>query len=118
MTDERELDEQTIQTAQGQIFLAYLQMAGINYRAQAPDPEEQVAWLPRTSRELKEEAWAYADKFIQEENTRNFRIGKFAPSNYRALVYTIEAARLLCGPTDYKAVELLKMACEQAERAW
>jgi hypothetical protein len=87
------------------------------YRAQAPGDgfgnvnlsEEEL----EDSQRLADEASAYADRFIAEENTTNFHIGVSNYVSNRALVYTIEASRLLCAASEPVALTLLEMAVEE-----
>lgn len=115
------------QTEHERICEAYLEMAGkLKYRPAAPGDgmgsislsEEQLADGER----LAEEASRYAREFIAEENTLNFRIGVADWHTNRALVYTIEAARLLCagycGWEPETAMRLLEMAREEAMEQW
>jgi hypothetical protein len=101
---------------------AYMHMATeAHYRPQAPSdgmsnilpsPEQLTDATDATRLErgaIVYEALTYATRFIQEENTRHFSIGVSNYSTNRALVYTIEAARLLCSGTgDDFAVKLLQ----------
>jgi hypothetical protein len=62
---------------------------------------------------LKAEARKYAEQFIREENSRKFFIGVSKWSTNRALVFTIEAARRLCGADHEMALRLLRMAIDE-----
>lgn len=67
---------------------------------------------------LEKESAVYAARFIREENTNHYFIGCANWSTNRALVYTIEAARLLCGGMDdERAVKLLRMAAHEIKRS-
>lgn len=93
---------------------AYLNMANeAQYRPQLSNDligdmtEEELSDAGR----LEEEAAAYAMEFIrQEDSPDKFHIGISNFRTNRALVYTIEAARLLCGGRDATAMKLLEMA--------
>jgi hypothetical protein len=64
---------------------------------------------------LQDEAASYAGRFVAEEQTTKFHIGVSDYTTNRALVYTIEAARLLCGGllgVDH-ALKLLEMAAAE-----
>jgi len=97
---------------------AYLKMANVaKYRPEAPSDgclsREELADPKR----LNKEASDYADRFLEAENTLDFRIGVRHWDHNRVLVYTMEAARLLCcgsGTTDF-AIRLLKLALEEAK---
>ena len=102
----------------GRIRKAYFKMVHVaKYRPQAHSdgclsPEEQA-----DPRRLNKEASDYADRFLEAENTLDFRIGVRHWDHNRVLVYTVEAARLLCrGPdaTDF-AIRLLKLALAEAK---
>jgi hypothetical protein len=66
----------------------------------------------RDPQRLSAEAQDYAVEFLEEEQQMRFRIGCSDFRTNRALVYTIEAARLLCGGLvgDLYAIKLLNMA--------
>jgi hypothetical protein len=85
---------------------AYIEMARqANYR-----PEAAVG--SSAGSDVRDEAVSYAKRFISEEQTTEFHIGVSDYTTNRALVYTIEAARLLCGGmlgVDH-ALKLLEMA--------
>jgi len=64
---------------------------------------------------LRDEAISCAKQFVAEEQTTEFHIGVSDYTTNRALVYTIEAARLLCGGllgVDH-ALKLLEMAVQE-----
>ncbi len=68
---------------------AYIEMATqANYRPQSPSDGVNSG--------LHEEAASYAKRFVAEEQTGKFHIGISDYTTNRGLVYTIEAARLLC----------------------
>lgn len=103
---------------------AYLRMAReAKYRPQAPS--DGFGNIQLTEKELQDperldkEASEYARRFIKEENSTGFHIGVSDYRTNRALVFTIEAARLLCGPHDSHsfALKLLEMAVEEAKEA-
>src|ERR1700680_1686531 len=89
------------------------------YRPQAPSDgmgtvlltEEELA----DPQVLAEEASDYAATFIRQETSSRFDIGTSNYSTNRALVYTIEAAKNLCGAADHVALKLLKMAIKEIE---
>jgi hypothetical protein len=99
---------------------AYLKMAELaRYRPCAPGDgcggtylsEEELADPDR----LEEEASEYATRFIEEEDRVSFRIGVSNSRTNRALVFTIEAGRLLCGGDDDRALKLLRLAIHDIE---
>jgi hypothetical protein len=99
---------------------AYLQMAErANFRPYAPgDGMGNTELSPselRDSNRLAEEASAYAEKFIAEENTRKFHIGVSNFETNRAFVYLIEACRCLCAGASGEpvALDLLQMAVDE-----
>lgn len=102
------------------IVEAYEQMASkARYRPAAPGDGlgsvELSAEELEDSDVLREEAVLYAKRFIEEENKLHFKIGISNWSTNRALVYTIEAARLMCGGMgqNSRALKLIKMAAEE-----
>jgi hypothetical protein len=80
------------------------------YRPHAPS--DGLGNIPVDSPLSDDEATAYAQQFIEEENTRRFHIGVSNFRTNRAFVYAIEAARLLCGGirSEPHALRLLEMA--------
>jgi hypothetical protein len=112
------------ETSSDRIAEAYVEMAKrVKYRPQAPGDgfgevslsEEELADEDR----LLNESYAFADRFIREEETRAFWIGCSDFRTKRAFVYTIEAARMLAtgsiGIT--RALKLLSMALKDARQA-
>jgi hypothetical protein len=94
---------------------AYVRMAEVgDYRPQAPgDGVGGVYLTPEQCADpalLAKEAVAYARRLSAEEDTGSYRIGCTNFSSNRAFVWTIEAARSLCGAADDVAIELLTMA--------
>jgi hypothetical protein len=103
------------------IVEAYLKMAEeAKYRPAAPGDGMGNVYL--TAEEiadpdiLQKEAVKYADEFLREEDL-HFTIGVSDFSTNRALVYTVEAARALCGVNHDLASTLLKMAAEETRAA-
>jgi hypothetical protein len=112
------------ETERERIVEAYIQMAEkAKYRPQAPSDgfgnielsEEDLA----DPEVLADEAAAYADRFIEDEDRGKFHIGVSDWYTNRALVYTIEAARLLCmtRPSAVYALKLLEMAAVEVKEA-
>jgi uncharacterized protein YozE (UPF0346 family) len=104
------------------IAQAYVAMARqAKYRPAAPG--DGFGGISLTTAELADpvllnaEAQRYAERFIEEEDSHsnNFRIGISNYTTNRALVYAIEAARLLCGGADAIAAKLLHMAAVEVE---
>lgn len=61
------------------------------------------------------EAEEYAERFLRQEDTGKFIIGVSNGSSLIALVYAIEAARLLCAGADAEdtAIKLLELALDE-----
>jgi hypothetical protein len=104
------------------ICQAYVRMAHeARYRPAAPSD----GWgsIQLSAEELNDphildaEAREYAERFIREENRRQFYIGCSKWSTNRALVFTIEAARALCECADEHALRLLRMATDEVTKA-
>jgi hypothetical protein len=74
---------------------------------------------PETEARVLKEASAYAQRFIaEEEDGGRFRIGVGDFATLRALVYAVEACRLLCAADDIGlAHDLLALAVEEVRRA-
>jgi hypothetical protein len=103
---------------------AYINMAKqAHYRPAAPGDgcggiylsDEELSDPQR----LKREAQQYAVEFLRLEEGMNFHIGHADFSTNRALVYTIEAARQLCGGFLSRpyALKLLEMAQAEVKAA-
>jgi hypothetical protein len=87
------------------IYQAYLRMAReATYWPAAPGDGLGSTHLFREDLKdlhiLEAEAREYAERFIREEDSLQFQIGCSNWSTNRALVFVIEAARLLCGGAD------------------
>jgi hypothetical protein len=100
---------------------AYLLMAQeAKYRPQAPSDGFGTLLLTREQvrdpHRLTEETLAYVERFEKEEDTRSFNIGCSNFTTNRALIWTIEAARSLCGGVDDLALQLLEMAVDEIKR--
>jgi hypothetical protein len=96
-------------------------MANAGYRPAAPSDGFGHIQLTREQlddrQRLDWEAVEYAVAFVCEDDARTFNIGCSNYATNRALVLTIEAARLLCGgfDGDQHAVRLLKLAITEIE---
>lgn len=106
------------------VLEAYLKMANeLRYRPAAPSDGMGNIHLSKEEstdhQRLREEAATYADEFIQEENTRSFRIGVADGSMQRAFVYTLEAAKQMCSGKAGRpwAAKLLEMASAELGKA-
>jgi hypothetical protein len=98
---------------------AYLRMAReAKYRPQAPSngftgdialTKQQLADPIR----LKQEATKYALQFNAEEDTLRFQLGCSDFPTNMAFVWTVEAARALCGARPDLAFDLLLMAVKE-----
>jgi hypothetical protein len=98
---------------------AYVMMAdGAKYRPQAPGDgrgninltDRQLADRTR----LEREAIEYGCSFANEENTE-FAIGYSRFETNRAFVFAIEAARLMAGCDDERALKILALATKELE---
>jgi hypothetical protein len=111
-----------IQSEKSRIEEAYRQMASrIRYRPAAPGNGLGNIWLSEEEladpERLAREAAFYATRFIAEEDDGSFALGVSNFATNRALVYTIEAARLLNGADNSRALLLLAMAREEILKA-
>jgi hypothetical protein len=105
-------------------YHAYLRMAEeARYRPQAPSDGCGNIQLAQDEFEepdrLHQEAVAYALGFAREEDGLTFDIGCSDFQTNRAFVWTIEAARLLCGGAESNAfaLKLLEMAAREVKAA-
>jgi hypothetical protein len=100
---------------------AYLLMAKAGYRPGAPSDGFGNISLNRAQlldhARLEREADFYADSFRREENEARFWIGCADFKRTQALVYAIEASRLLCGMDSAVpfAGKLLRLALGEIE---
>jgi hypothetical protein len=73
--------------------------------------------VPVEELDLDEEAYEYAERWNAEEDRGDYSIGS-AHGEYRpAIIWAVEAARLLCGGvgSEENAVILLRMAADAIE---
>jgi hypothetical protein len=102
----------------GRICEAYFKMANVaKHRPEAPSDGCLSGEEMADPRRLNKEASDYADRFLEAENALDFRIGVRHWNHNRVLVYTMEAARLLCCGSDATdlAIRLLKLALAEAK---
>jgi hypothetical protein len=99
---------------------AYLAMRNAGYR---PAPRDGLGSVDLSAEQihnkpiLKDLAQDYANVFLKEEASLHFHIGNSNYETNRALVFAIEAARLLCcGDADRLAVKLLGMAIDEIKK--
>jgi hypothetical protein len=105
-TEEERIEERIVE--------AYLAMAKAGYRPIVRD--DLNAEELKSKRILNDEAKRYTARFLQEEDSFDFHIGCSSFETNRALVFTIEAARLLCSGADTLAVKLLGMATDEVKK--
>jgi hypothetical protein len=103
---------------------AYKEMAQrAKYRPMSPGDGlgscDLTEWELRDPVRLDVEAEKYAAEFYREDDECVFTIGCSNGTTNKAFVYTIEAARALCGGFGREdlAKDLLKMALAEIERA-
>ena len=101
---------------------AYLRMAKeAHYRPKAPgDGCGNVSLTAKEAADqgrLEGEAIAYAKASDVEEDERTFVIGCSEYQTNRALIFTIEAARALCGCAPDLAIKLLTMAIDDIKQS-
>lgn len=93
-----------------QIVDAYAGMVkGARCRPATPNPLD----LNYTPEELQD----YVENWWKEEEAQDFNIGCPSHEGRKALIWTVEAARLICAVAYEPALQLLKMAAEEVERA-
>jgi hypothetical protein len=102
-----------------QIKSAYREMAAkARYRPAAPSDGFGNITASYAQLNLEEEAQSYAKRWRKETDSCNFFIGKDEGYTRRAMIYSVEAARNMCGGRfgDKVALRLLKMAVAEMER--
>jgi hypothetical protein len=98
-----------------QLASAYRRMAGF-YRPCAPSDGLGNISVPIRELDLSTECNDYATGWWTEENDGIFHIGCPGKNDRPALVYTIEAARNICGTAPATARKLLEMALTELAR--
>jgi hypothetical protein len=94
-----------------QIEDAYRQMAtSARYRPEAPSDGMGNVTVPEDQLDLDGEARDYAARYLDEEKRGAFRVGFPNFPDRPALIWIIEAARLVNGGDPARARELLGMA--------
>lgn len=90
---------------------AYRQMAtDAHYRPAAPSDGHGNITVPIEDLDLDKEAMRYAHRWWTEEDQQDYRIGCPDFSDRPALIFTIEAARAICGVNRELAINLLELA--------
>lgn len=87
------------------------------YRPAAPAGPLGEIYMPDAELDIEQEKDDYTAKWWRQEDEGNFFIGCANGSTRPAMIYAVEAARLLCGGSsnDPNALELLRMAVEYLE---
>ena len=112
--EQRQIPPSEEERIQERIVEAYLAMAKAGYRPVVRD--DLNAEELKNKRILNDEAKRYSARFLKEEDSFDFHIGCSSFETNRALVFTIEAARLLCSGADKLAVKLLGMAADEIKK--
>lgn len=101
-----------------QLHAAYRAMAQARYRPAAPGDGCGNITVPLEDLDLEDEARRYAEAWWTEEDDMSFTIGCAHYPTRRALVYCVEAARLLCAGRDGMpwAAKLLRLAIRELAR--
>ena len=99
-----------------QVAKAYRAMAvQARYRPAAPSDGLGSITRPLADLDLDSEALDYARAWRAEEDSGTYGIGSPDYTDRPALIFTIEAARVLCGQDHRHAVRLLRMAADDIE---
>ena len=112
--EQRQIPPSEEERIQERIVEAYLAMAKAGYRPVVRD--DLNAEELKNKRILNDEAKRYTARFLKEEDSFDFHIGCSSFETNRALVFTIEAARLLCSGADTLAAKLLGMATDEVKK--
>lgn len=95
---------------------AYLQMARVvGYRPCAPSDGLGTITVPLDQLDITREASAYATGWRVEEDRGAYEVGSPDYPDRPALIYVIEAARLLCGTDHRRAAQLLRLAADDID---
>lgn len=100
---------------------AYRRMAQeAQYRPAAPSDGMGNITVPFAELEVGIEAREYANRWWQAEDAGDYVIGYPSFERRPALIFTVEAARVICGSTDETgiatAARLLRMAATELEQ--
>jgi len=85
------------------------------YRPAAPSDGLGNVAVPEEELDLDAEAADYAERWWEEEDSGEYRIGVPSHGDRQALIFTIEAARLICGTDRAHAARLLRLAADELE---
>lgn len=106
-----------MKSASEQVAEAYGRMATeARYRPAAPSDGLGNIVMPEAELVLGDESAEYARQWMSQEDEGNFSTGYPDHPGRPALVFTIEAARLICGVTYEPAAQLLRMAAAELDR--
>lgn len=104
------------ETKQQQVVDTYARMAReAKYRPAAPGDGLGNITVPVAELDMKQEAEAYAEAWGREEQSMDFFLGCPSFGDRPALVFIVEAARLLNGVERKGAAHLLRMALTELE---
>jgi hypothetical protein len=100
-----------------QVAKAYRQMARqVRSRPAAPFGDGMgYITVPESELDIDAEILTYARRWAVEEEACTYDIGCPDHLDRVALIYVIEAARMLCGMEPHRAVRLLRMAAADIE---
>lgn len=94
-----------------QVSDAYRQMAvDARYRPAAPSDGLGNITVPIEQLDIRMEAQRYAVNWWRQEEQQNYPIGCPDFSDRPALIFTVEAARAICGVNRELAISLLELA--------
>lgn len=98
-----------------QIADTYRRMARMKYRPAAPSDGFGNITVPIRELDIDQEVIDYAIAFRREEDSDDYFLGCPDFGDRPALIFTVEAARLLNGQDHAKAARLLKAATADIE---
>ncbi|MGB2590954.1 MAG: hypothetical protein WAJ96_09915 [Candidatus Acidiferrum sp.] len=99
----------------GQVADAYRTLARLHYRPAAPSDGCGNIAVPEENLNLEREAREYAEHWCDEQSTGKYRLGVPHYSLRPAMIYAVEAARLMCGAPKQR--QLIKGLLREAIRA-
>jgi|GEM_PF-6671476 len=105
--------------SRAQVIEAYKAMATqAGYRPAAPSDGFGNIPFPQEELDLDAEAVDYADRWGNEEDSGDFHVGSANFATRPAMMYSVEAARLLASGADGNehAERLLRLALEELEQ--
>lgn len=100
-----------------QIKRAYRTMTDkVRYRPAAPSDGAGNITVPDDALDFDDEADRYTNGWLKDEDKMYYYLGCPDFEDREALIYMVEAGRLICGMDRRRAVKLLRLAADDLEK--